>query len=359
MKKIVIIIIVVALIAVGVLVIQKKKEALSHTPAMKEYSMVVSSMKVQKAHHVLTLPYLATVKSDTNVVIASKMNARVSTIVKSGSVVKKGALLVALDTQDLLDKKESIRLQMSATDAEVKAKKLALLTEQESHNRTKALLKVEGASQESYEKEASALETLQASLFNLQTKKAILKTNLSEIQTSLSYARLKAPIDGIVSLTYVNTNDMAFVGKPLLKLESEEGKYLLVSSAKKLQFPTIIYEGKNYALEALHKSLNNLYQYRTNIKTEHNVDDRVNVNIVVFSGEGIEVPMNGVLQKNGKAYVLVVSGHTTSAKEVFIVARGEENLIIKGLRLSDEIVLAKPDILLQLLAGKSIIVQNN
>ena len=347
------------LLATAVIVIKNKKTALSEIPPMKAYALVVDTIKVQTKKEHLALPYLATIMSDKSVKLTSRVASRVTEIAKSGTEVKKGEIVVRLDDRDLQDKKYTIMLQSDSTKTELSAKKTALNNARATHQRTLKLLKVKGASIEMSQREESTIKGLEAAVKAEQNKIKILNTNLSEIETALSYSILKSPQKGRVSKTFANAGEMAMPGKALLDIEDEKGKYLLIRTADRAHAKICIFDKKSYAMRALNSTFNGLNEYRADIETDRASGERVDISLLTYNGSGIKVPFSALLQKDGKNFVFAVQGRQAKALEVKIIARGENAVIVDGLKEKQEIVLAKPDILLQLLAGKPISVNKH
>jgi len=358
-KKIITAIVAALLLATAVIVIKNKKTALSKIPSMKAYALAVDTMKVQTKKEHLALPYLAIIMSDKSVKLASRVASRVTEIAKSGTEVKKGDIVVRLDDRDLQDKKYTIKLEIDSTKTELSAKQIALNNARATHHRTLKLLKVKGASIEMSQREESTIKGLEAAVRALQNKIKILNTNLSEIGTALSYTILKAPQKGRVSKTFVNAGEMAMPGKPLLNIEDKSGKYLLIRTADRSHAKICIFEKKSYAMRALNSTFNGLNEYRADIETDRANGERVEISLLTYNSRGMKVPFSALLQKDGKNFVFAVQGSQTDAVEVKIVARGENGVIVEGPKEKQEIVLAKPDILLQLLAGKPISVKQH
>jgi len=342
----------VGLVVGGVSLIKAKKEKLAQDKPMKSYTMLVSTMDVKKQDEVLTLPYLATIQSDNNVFISSRVSARIENIAKCGKKVKKNELLVKLDTRELLAKKTALKLQIDTTLSDVSAKQNTLITIKSSHDRTKELLAVKGASQESYDKEASAIISLEAAINSLKNKIKILQTNLIEIDSAISYAIIKSPISAMVSKCYMNQGDIATPSKPILRLESQNGKYLLVRSGIKAK--ELIYEDKVYPLIKMDNTYDGLEEYRADISSDLSTNQRVDINLIVYDERGIKVPLGAILQKDSHTYCFVAKGDKADVVEVKILAQGIEGVVVDGLKDGAKIVVAKPDVLLKLLAGVGI-----
>ncbi|MBW1637177.1 MAG: biotin/lipoyl-binding protein, partial [Deltaproteobacteria bacterium] len=231
MKKIIWIIIAILLIGGGVIVLKKKKQAMALIPPMKVYHQVVSAVAPKTENITLTLPALAQVQSDLDVDLSSKLSARITSMVKSGDTVSKGQIVVTLDHDELLAKKEAIKLQILSMDADITAGQIGLDNMISTHKRTKELLDVRGASIEQYDAEKSKIASMRAGLQGLAGKKGIFEQNNKELTNLLSYAVIVSPIDGMVSSTSSNVGVIAMPGKPLLSIQADSGKYLLIRSA--------------------------------------------------------------------------------------------------------------------------------
>ena len=350
--------VIVAVIAAAVISVKNKKNEIKEIPVMKSYAVVVSSMKAKKEPITLTLPYVATVMSDRSIIVSSRMAARIVSMANSGTAVQKGETVVKLDTRDLEDKQKEIKLQIDSTKIELQAKETALQTAKATHARTKELMKVKAASKERFDTEATTIKSIMAAKTALGNKIKILQLNLSTLNTSLSYANIKATQDGTVSKTFVNTGEMAMPGKPLLEIEGEGGKYLLLRMAKSSNALQVIFENKTYRLTPVNHTFNGLLEYRSDLETDHVTGERISLSLITYKDVGIKLPLNALLQKGGKSYCFVIKGHQTEEREIEILERGENAVVVSGIQEGEALVLAKPDLLLQILGGKPVSIKN-
>lgn len=356
MKKIIWIIIAALLVGGGVVVVKKKKQAMTKIPLMKVYQQVVATATPKYDGILLTLPALAEVQSDQDVILSSKLSSRITRMVKSGDKVTKGQVVVTLDHEELLAKKEAIVLEMFSLDAEISAQQVALDTALASHKRTKALLDARGASVEEFDAEKSKIASLRAGLKGLSSKKGVLKQNEREVANLLSYAVITSPIDGMVSSTSANIGVIAMPGKPLLSIQADSGKYLLIRSADDIHPEKVLFEGRSHPLVALNHTFRGLDEYRADIKTRSTSGERLPVRLVIYQGNGTMIPQAALLQKEGQSFCFVPDGEKSRPIPVKIVASGTEGVVVEGLT-ADRVIVAKPDILLKLLAGVAIHVQ--
>jgi len=355
MKKIISIIIVIVLVVGAGLLLQKKISANAQIPPAKNFGIVVKTVTPHQGSVVLTTPILATVKNDNDITLSSKFAANVEKIVSVGTVVKKGDVLVELDARDLLAKKSAFQTALIAAKEEDRAKKIGLMHEEESHKRTLELLHVKAASIEQSDTETSKIELLKADLSGVASKQQQIKSDLEQTDILIGYAKLKAPIDGIVGQILTTQGEMATLGKPLLALKANTGSYMWVKTPLENMAKSLIYDGVKAPLLFLQNS-NGLNEYRANMSLNLPSGARVEAKLVSFNGEGVLLPKEALLQKDNKSFYFIAEGTKAVPKEVNIIAQGDEGFVV-GNMPEVEIIVAKPDILLKLLGLPSIIVK--
>ena len=356
MKKIIWILIAVLLVGGGVMLVKKKKQAMANIPPMTLYHQIVDVTKPQTEDILLTLPALAEIHSDQDVELSSRLASRITSMVTSGDNVQKGQIVVTLDHEDLLAKREAIVLQIASLEAEISAQQVAINAALDSHKRTKALFDVHGASVEQYDTETSKIASLQAGLKSLTSKKGMLEQNSKEVDNLLSYAVIVAPIDGMVSATSANVGVIAMPGKPLLSIQADSGKYLLLRSAGDIRPTEVIFEGQRHPLVPLNHTFKGLDEYRADVETKSTTGERLPARMVIYHGNGTMIPLSALLQKEGQSLCFVPEGEKARPVPVKVITGGTEGMVVEGLQAS-QVIVAKPDILLKLLAGTPITVK--
>lgn len=337
--KIIITVVVLALlVALAAKAVNEARQKDVAAPKAKIYPVVVSQM-IPKASQVrLTLPYLAEVGNDKDVNLASRIAARVLKIKSSGSQVKKGELIIALDTTD-------IQSSLASTKDQIKATKITLDNLKKSHQRTLELLEVKGASIEQSQKEENDIASALASLNALLQKEI-------ELKNALSYATITSPVDGVIAKTFANKGDLSTPGKPLAAISSKNGFYLLIRVPSDTSIKGVELQEKTYPAIALGSTFNGLAEYKVYTGGENLTSgDRVEVNVVVYEGKDILLPFDALLNKDGKSYVLEIKNDHAVAKEVHIIQSAEQGVIVAENLEGKPIVVAKPDILLKLKSG--------
>ena len=341
-KSIITTVVIVVLVIGGGIAIKKAKDRDANAPIAKTYDVVVSTQTVKSDSVKITLPYLAIVQNDNDVMIASKMAARVNYIKPSGSKVKKGEVIIKLDNTTVQSNINTVKSQLEAVNVGIKNMTAT-------HNRTLELIEVDGASIEQSQKEESKLS-------ELNSKKDALNSKLNELYNMMSYANIKSPVDGVISKTMVNQGDMAMPGHPIASLKSENGFYLLVRVPTDMTVKGVEINDNRFDAISLNSTFHGLAEFKAYADMPNMTSgDRVEVNVELFNGKGILLPFDAIINRDGKSYVLVRDEDIANAQEVNIVERGEQGVIIDNSDLiGKEVVIAKQDILLKLLTGVSL-----
>jgi len=351
------ILIAVALAIGGMSLIKKRQEADKKLPPAEKIAITVKTTKPEVTKKILSLPYVATVKNDNEVVINTKFAGKILYIKNLGDKVSKGEIVAKIDNTDLQAKLSEINSQISSVEQKLNAEKINLDNLLKTHARTKKLLEVKMASIEQYEAEKSKIATLKAQIkADINSLKA-LEENKKSILNNMTYTVIKSPITGVVSAKFANKGDLALSGKPILKVASKNGNYLFITLPK--NYNEIIYKDRLYPLTPLNATFNGLKTFKANIDDKNLVNgEKVDIRVVEFNGEGVFVPYDAILSINGKNYVFVVNENKAEPVEVNIKAKGEKYVLIDK-KIQNPIIVAKPDILLKIKSGHPIKIAKN
>ena len=326
----------------GILIIKRAKKREAELPPARQYAIVVSTVKPEVKNVQLTLPYLALTKNDKDVKLASRISARINWIKASGSRVKAGEVIARLDNTN-------IQTSIKSVESQIKAQETVLKNLEATHKRTLELMKVEGASIEQSQAEESKIAALKSQVESLKQK-------LNDLNNALTYAIIKSPVTGRISKTLVNKGDMAIPGHPVAIISANNGFYLLLRVPTSLKVKGIKLNGKIYGAIPLHSTFNSLAEYKVYVDNmEMTTGNRVEINVIVYNGKGLELPFDAILNRNGKSYVLLREGNHAIAEAVHPVESGEQGMVISSTDLAGkELIVAKQDILLRLLGGTSL-----
>ncbi len=330
---------VIAVLGIGAVKAVKKARAKdAATPKAKIYPIIVKTISPKITHAKLTLPYLAEVENDKDVVLSSRIAARIISIKPSGSSVKKGQVIARLDTT-------TIKSNLTNIQNQIKAAEVGLKNLQATHQRTQDLLKIQGASIEQSQKESTNIASTQANIAGLKLKELELKNNLS-------YAVITSPVDGVIAKSLQSKGAMSMPGKPLAKISSKNGFYLMLRVPTNINIKGIEFQHNKYSVTPLGSTFHGLAEYKVYTNdTKLTTGDRVEVDVITYDAKGMFLPFDALLDRDGKSFVLVVDGNKATPKEVQILQSAEQGVIILEDLTNQNIVIAKPDILLKLRSG--------
>jgi RND family efflux transporter MFP subunit len=326
----------------AIFAVMKAKKAENELPAAKTYAITVTTVKVHQKQVNLKLPYLAQTQNDMDVNLASKIAARVDYVKNSGSFVKKDEIIARLDATSIEANQKSIESQLTAA-------KTALKNLEATHKRTLELLAVKGASIEQSEMEESKIAELEAKVESLIQ-------NLDDVTNMLTYAVIKSPVDGQISKNMANTGDMIMPGQPLATISASSNYYLMLYVPSHIKVYSVNVGNKNYKAIPLNATLNGLAAYKVNVEAPGmTTGERVEVDVEIFNGNAIKLPVDAVLNRDGISYVFVKENDKAVATRINIIQTGQEGVVISNNELEGkEVVVAKQDILLTLLGGAKI-----
>jgi len=344
LKIIIPILLAVVLVVLGKNLLEKRKAQNSKEDYAQKYAIVVDTITPKITQKTLSLPYIAEVKNDKETIINSKFSGKVLYIANLGDYVKKGDIIVKIDDSDLKAKLDEINSQILSIKQKIKAQEINLDNLILTHNRTKKLLEVKMASIEEYQNEENKIASLKAEIKSSYNNLKSLVSNKNSIQNNISYTIIKAPIDGIISQTFINKNETTFTAKPILKITPKNGNYLFITLPKK--YNTIIYKNKKYNLITLNNTQNGLLTFRADINDSSLLtNQKVNIDVVEYEGKGCFIPYDAILSIDSKNYIF-----TPQPISIKILAKGKNEVLIDK-NITQKIIVAKPDILLKIKAG--------
>ncbi|HAB15055.1 MAG TPA: efflux RND transporter periplasmic adaptor subunit [Verrucomicrobiota bacterium] len=165
-------------------------------PRSPESALPSVAIQVEVARlqpYVATEEVVGTVRSKLRAIVEAKVTGRVlEYLATPGATVKAGDLLARLEVQEI--------------QAKVDQTKATLDQAQRDFERQKRLIDSNATTRQEYDAANAAVKVATAAL--------------SEAETMMSYARVTAPFDGVVTRKLADVGDLAMPGKPLLEIEA-------------------------------------------------------------------------------------------------------------------------------------------
>jgi RND family efflux transporter MFP subunit len=183
---------------------------------------------------------VGTIRAVHETTIGSKLLARVVEVdLKAGKKVRAGDVLVRLDDTDLQAKLKQSRAAVTAAEA---THAQALRDEA----RYAALLKTNAASRQDYERTATAVRSSEAELVRAKEVE-------NEVQATLEWATVRAPMDGTVIDKKVDVGDLVTPGQALVSLFDPKRMQLVASVRESLAHRLEVGQNIDVTIEGLNK----------------------------------------------------------------------------------------------------------
>jgi len=200
-------------------------------PVLKEQIVPDATAKAELVDIPIIYKAMGTVESKTTAKIAAQVQARVLTVkVDAGNHVKKGDLLITLDDEELVAKRDQAASALLAAQAQVIKAQQGLLAAQANftraeleHKRFEELAKNKAATAQQkegveaqYRGAKAAVEMAKMAVQGSQAGVKQAQDILNEAEIMLAYTKIHSPMDGIVSERKADPGDLAVPGEPLI-----------------------------------------------------------------------------------------------------------------------------------------------
>ncbi|BBG65750.1 secretion protein HlyD [Hydrogenimonas sp.] len=329
MKNKKLIITAVAILAVVVLgikgkgLLEQRKEEVANEPLPATAEI---SVEVTKAEHGVlqnSLSFLAEVLSDKSIKISTKLAGYVEKVlVEEAQKVKKGDLLVVIDSVELKSNIEALESAREAQESD------ALLA-QSIYERNEKLYRIGGISKEKLEISKVTFELKRAALENTKEK-------IAQLKHQLGYLKIVAPFDGVVESVLLHEGDLAAAGKPIIAM-SDHGKKLLFSFApdekksiaggqrvffgnREIGYVKSIYPSAKNGLVAAEVTLSEKLSYPTGTT--------IYIDVLTRELEGCILPAGTLLHKKEGTYVMVYDDGRFTPARVDVEIETKERVIV-------------------------------
>ncbi len=366
LKRLAIFLIVLVLIAGGAIFIKKKKEAFKKVPPPKKSPLLVHAELPKEGSFPMTRKYLGTIVSKVSAEISPRISGRIFEIrVREGKRVKKGELLAVIDDREIRNKIDDLRARLFAAKTEFQ-------TQRAIFERDKRLFQARAISKEELDISRARKDAARAQVISL--KKAL---DTQEIE--LTYARLFAPFDGIITKRYQDPGDLAVPGRPVLSMEASQRGYYVSIKIPQTEIPLmkkgdkvlLSLEGSKSTknpqrIEAIISRVHPAVTTGTLGEVEVDVGSRpfglptgatVTAEIVMGMAVGKRVPVRALLENVDSTFVFLVDREKTiHVKRVLPIYKNGQFAVLKKGAIPEGylVVVAQESALLRLHEGERV-----
>jgi len=336
-RKYGLIILAVALVATPII---KRKISVAREKAPQAYPVVLTMVTpregVLRAHET----FLGLFKPENQAALSSRLSARVVFIAEEGTSVKKGDVVMRLDTSDI--------------EAGVSALSLKKENQEKVYNRDKILFDNKAVSQEQLE--------------NSQNSYAQAVAAYEAAASQLSYGVVSAPFDAVVGKRFLNPGDTAYPGKVILQLDGTGPEYevyadLPVETAVKIKPHSeqeIFFNGasqKARVKAVVPATVNNLMTVKLALKgNKLNIPAGTYVDTHFFTSvsRGIIVPVNSVSNTGTGYFALTVKDGSVHWAPVKLLGGDGESYCVEGIAADAALGAAPQQDLLKIYEGQKV-----
>jgi len=303
-KTIVSVVALIAIVALGIkgkALLTTRKAEVAAEPIPRSEQLMVETVEAREGTLQERAPYLAQLLADKSITLSTTRAGYIEKIlVEESQAVKKGDLLVRIDTADLKSSIEAMKATLVSQQHDV-----ALA--ESIYRRNQKLHEVGGLSNEQLDISRVTLEAKRSAVENTRQK-------IEQLTHQLSYLRITAPFDGRIDKILMHEGDLAATGKPILSMSNKERK--LVFSFAPLQVHTIKKGNKVLLQGRPIGKIKTIYTTSRNglISAEVAVDkpialptgSNITVDVVTREAKGCVLPINTIVHKKSGDFVMLL-----------------------------------------------------
>jgi len=302
-KLIITVIMVVAVIVLGVKgkgLLEKRKTEVANEalPMVEMVSVPVVEATQGTLRH--TEGYLAQIVSDKSIKLSTKLAGYIEKVyVEESQKVKKGDVLVSIDTIEIRSNIDALKATLLAQDNDLALAKSI-------YARNEKLYKVGGLSKEKLELSKVALQAKEAVITNTKQK-------ITQLEHQLSYLKIIAPFDGVIDTILMHEGDLAATGKPIVSMSNGKKKlvfsYAPTKSTVISKDQMVLLDGKNIGhVKAIYTtSKNGLVSAEVALSSQIDlpVGSSVSIEVLTKVAQGCVLPDDTLLHKKEGSFVMV------------------------------------------------------
>lgn len=346
-------------------VVQRARQRLASAPVWKERPVPVETDAVRHEKLADTLRYLARLEPAAQAAVSPRLTAEVvAVLVNEGDHVAQGELMVVLDDRDLRAELETLKAKVEALQAKLKAVTASeaaarqdVAYYRQEFERDRALFEKKGISASALDTSRNRLtsavgrwESLAAEGRSAQREVEAAKAQLKEAETRVSYTRVEAPFQGVVSRRLVDPGDLAKPGVPLVEIMDCSAAKLAVDAVQ--EDLTVLRPGQTFrvrwpegfaglptditvsrifpAMEAA-KSVRVEAEFPWTCDAPLRPGSFVPAEAVIREGEGLSVSRWALVPKgDGTVFVYAVREGRLAKVPVEVVFAAEDRVLVRG-----------------------------
>ncbi|MDV7188220.1 efflux RND transporter periplasmic adaptor subunit [Lutibacter sp. TH_r2] len=286
-----------------------------------------------------------------NANLSTRMMGFVNNIpVKVGDKVRKGQLLISINSADINAQKAQVNASITEATA-------AYTNAEKDYNRFKALFNDASASQKEMDDMTANYQMAKARLEAANQMK-------NQVNAQLSYSNITAPFSGVVTGKFINKGDMANPGMPLISVEAP-GKYQVVAMVPESEITQIksgtnvnvtikstgkVVKGKVTEVSTSAKNTGGQYLVKvvldkTDVKLLSGMFTSVQFPVAKAVSNSTLIPTSALVKRGELIGVYVVSSSNTALLRWLRLGKtfGDKIEVLSGLNADEQFILSSEE----------------
>lgn len=286
-----------------------------------------------------------------NANLSTRMMGYVNNVpVKVGDKVRKGQLLISINSADLNAQKAQVNASITEATA-------AFNNAEKDYNRFKALFEDSSASQKE-------MDDMTANYKMAKARLEASKQMKNQVSAQLSYSNITAPFSGVVTGKYINKGDMANPGAPLISIEAP-GKFQVITMVPESEITQIkkgtevnvtikstnkIVKGKVTEVSTSAKNTGGQYLVKvvldkSEVKLLSGMFTSVQFPVTKSTSNNILIPTSALVKRGELTGVYVVSSSNTALLRWLRLGKtfGDKIQVLSGLNANEQFILSSEE----------------
>jgi len=334
-----------------------KKIALLSALAASVFALEMAT--AQKKEIDIKKEYVADVYSPSQVMVATRVMGYIKKInVEEGDVVKKGETLFVVDPNDIYSMLNQAKGALLQAQSGVLMAQMAYADAKKDYERFKNLYENGAVSKRDFEKMKLMMDIRKKQVDMAKGMLKQAKAGLSMARNQLKYAKVKSPIDGVVTMKMKKVAEMALPGYPVLILsdihnlkaksfvKEEDIDKFKIGMPVIIKVPAIKKEFKAKVSTIIPSADPATHSYIVKYTFDNTKGllpgMYAKATVSIAKKEAVLVPFSALTTRSGIVGVFVVNGDITRFVPVKQISQDKDNIAVKGLNGGEKVILYPP-----------------
>lgn len=190
-------------------------------PVLEKKVRPVRFSQIASSSSALEQSFAGTAQSSKEAALSFKVSGTVNKLaVKVGDRVNAGQTIALLDATDYNVSLEQSRASLKSAETQIKSAQSQLNSSRSTYQRVERLYENNSVSLSEFEQAKAALETAESSFEAAKAQTTASQKQMESARNQVTYATLKAPFSGVITMVNVEENELVGSGTPVAALNA-------------------------------------------------------------------------------------------------------------------------------------------